>query len=116
MLCELNQYALAIEMEDQLTEIGIEDLIRLRDLYLPDGKKSYTAFVTIDNFLRWNGPDRLKRNENIKFFCLNGNISGGTFVVVVSFIEISKRSSQLQKILNSYPFLGKHLSVCRHIA
>lgn len=76
-------------MENKLTEISIEDLKRLRDLYTPDGMKSYTAFVTIDSYLRWNDEDPGAKNGNIKFFSLNGDISGGTFLVVVSFIEIA---------------------------
>ena len=75
-------------MGDRLTEISIEDLKRLRDLYTPDGVKSYTAFVTIENFLRWNEKDQKIKNENIKFLGLNDDISNGTFVVIVSFIEI----------------------------
>lgn len=57
-------------MEDRLTEIGVEDLKRLRDLYTPDGVKSYATFVTIDTYLRWNEQDRIANDENIKFFCL----------------------------------------------
>lgn len=71
-------------MEDRLTEISVEELKRLRDLYTPDGIKSYTAFVTIDNYLRWTDQDRKTANGNIKFYCLNDDISNGTFVVVVS--------------------------------
>lgn len=77
-------------MEDRLTQISIEDLTRLRDLYTPDGIKSYTAFVTIENYLRWTDHDRKTNNGNIKFFCLNGDISNGTFVIVVSFIKIAE--------------------------
>lgn len=73
-------------MSDRLTDISIEDLKRLRDLYTPDGRKSYAGFATIDNYLRWNSHEQESNNENIKFFCLNGNIAGGTFVVIVSFI------------------------------
>lgn len=71
-------------MEDRLTEISVEELKRLRDLYTPDGIKSYTAFVTIDNYLRWTDQDRKTTNGNIKFYCLNDDISNGTFAVVVS--------------------------------
>lgn len=72
-------------MGDRLTEISIEDLKCLRDLYTPDGIKSYTAFVTIDTYLRWNAQDPQSQDDSIKFYCLNGNISGGTFLVTVSF-------------------------------
>lgn len=75
-------------MSDRLTEISIENLRRLRDLYTPDGIKNYAAFAAIDNYLRWNDQDHKEHIENINFFCLNGNVSGGTFVVVVSVIRI----------------------------
>lgn len=71
-------------MEDRLAEISIDGLKRLRDLYNPDGIKSYTTFVTIDTYLRWNEQNPRSKDENIKFYCLNGNISDGTFLVIVS--------------------------------
>lgn len=80
-------------MGDRLTEISIEDLKRLRDLYTPDashGIKSLAAFVTIDTCIRWSEEDPRSKSENIKIYCLNGNISGGTFLVVVSFIKIAE--------------------------
>lgn len=73
-------------MEDKLTEIDRKNLPLLRDLYKPNGNKSYTAFVTIDTYIRW-----LQQNPNIKnlkFYCLNDDFSRGTFVVTVSTIEI----------------------------
>ena len=75
-------------MGDRLVEISIDNLKQLRDLYTPDGIKSYSAFVTIDNYLRWREQDQEARDKNIKCFCLNDDVSGGTYVVVVSFIKI----------------------------
>lgn len=93
-------------MEDQLTEISIEDLKRLRDLYTPDGTKSYTAFVTIDNYLRWTEQEQKANNGNIKFFCLNDDISNGTFAIVVSFIEICWTFD-----IERQPFSSNHLLI-----
>lgn len=80
-------------MGDRLIEIGIDELKRLRNLYTTDGITSYTAFVTIDTYLRWNEQGLRSKNGNIKFFCLNSDISNGTFLVVVSLIKIAKLST-----------------------
>lgn len=69
-------------MSDSLVEIERKDLRTLKQLYAPDGIKSYIAYTTIDNYIRW-----FEQNSNIKhvkFFCLNGDFSDGTFVVTVS--------------------------------
>lgn len=69
-------------MQDQLKVIEKKDLPLLRDLYKPGGTRSYTAYVTIDTYIRWfqQDPDI----TNVEFYCLNGDISHGTFVVTVS--------------------------------
>ena len=87
-------------MGDRLIEINIEDLKRLRNLYTPDGIKSYTAFVTIDSYIRWIEKDQ-KAKDQIKVYCLNGDISGGTYVVVVSSIDT--RGFLLQSTLMVFP-------------
>lgn len=73
-------------MADKLTEIDRKDLLLLRELYKPDGVKSYISYITIDTYIRW-----LQQDPNIKyltFYCLNGDLSQGTFVVLVSAINI----------------------------
>lgn len=75
-------------MEDRLTEISIDGLKRLRAFYTQDGIHNYTTFVTIDTYLRWNEQDPRSKDENIKFFCLNDDISGGTFLVIVSIFRV----------------------------
>lgn len=49
-------------MDDRMIETSFDDLKRLRDLYTTDGVKSYTAFVTIDTYRRWNEQDRKASN------------------------------------------------------
>lgn len=69
-------------MIDNLTEIDRQDLPFLQALYTRDRPENYITFMTIDNYIRWfkQDPDV----KNIKFFCLNGDFSDGTFVVTVS--------------------------------
>lgn len=69
-------------MKDQITEIHRKDLPVLRDLYRSNGLKNDISFVTIDTYIRWLQQD--PQINHLKFFCLNGNISHGTFVVIVS--------------------------------
>lgn len=69
-------------MTDRLVEVDRKDLPKLKELYTPDGSKSYIAYTTIDNYIRW-----FEQNPNVKhinIFCLNGNFDDGTFVVTVT--------------------------------
>lgn len=68
-------------MTDKLVEIEFKDLQNLKNLYIPDGTKSYIAYTTIDNYIRWIEQD--PNVKLVKFFCLNGDFSDGTFVVTV---------------------------------
>lgn len=68
-------------MSDYLVEIEKINWPILKELYTPDGEKSYTAFTTIDNYIRWFEED--SNVKHVKFFCLNGDFSDGTFVVTV---------------------------------
>lgn len=74
-------------MADRLVEIQYSDLPALKKLYTPDGSKSYIAYMTIDIYTRWleQDPDESKY---IKFFCLNGDFSDGTFIVTVSKLAL----------------------------
>lgn len=88
----MNQFILHVQtsqestiMADELIEIDRKDLMKLKNLYISDESKNYTAFTTIDNYIRW-----FEQNPNvkhIKFFCLNGDFSDGTFVMTVSDAE-----------------------------
>lgn len=68
---------------DCLVEIQHKNLPILREMYNSPGGKTHTAYTTIDNYIRWieQGPEETK---HIKFLCLNGDFSDGTFVVTVS--------------------------------
>lgn len=68
-------------MCDQLTEINRDDLPKLRDLYSPDTRRSYNAYVALDTYIKW-----LERDSNVthlKIYCLNGDYSHGSFVSIV---------------------------------
>ena len=67
---------------DQLTEIEPKDCQKLKNLYTPDGSKSYIAYTTIDNYIRWFEQD--PNVKHVKIFSLNGDFSDGTFVVTVN--------------------------------
>lgn len=73
-------------MSDHLVEIPPEDWQQLRSLYKSDEEKSYIAYCTIDNYIRFVKQD--PNIQHIKFYCLNGDFSDGTFVVIVSQIMI----------------------------
>lgn len=73
-------------MTDRLVEIDRIDLSNLKNLYTPDGAKSYVAYTTIDNYIRWFEQD--PNVKHIKFYCLNGDITDGTFVVTVSIYQM----------------------------
>lgn len=70
-------------MRDKLTEIARNELPTLKELYIPDGTfKKYLSYRVIDNYIKWFAQD--SNLQQIKFFCLNGNFTKGTFVVMVS--------------------------------
>lgn len=69
-------------MTDSLVEINKRDLENLKSLYIPDDMKSDVTYTTIDTYIRLFKKD--PNLENIKIFCLNGDFSDGTFVVIVN--------------------------------
>lgn len=69
-------------MTDYLVEIAQKDWPSLKQIYFPDDPKKHVAYTTIDNYIRWFEQD--PNVKHIKFFCLNGDYSDGTFVVIVS--------------------------------
>lgn len=63
---------------DRSVEINRKDLHTLRQMY---AKKNYMTYTTIDNYIQW-----FEQNPNLKhirFVCLNGDFSDGTFIVTV---------------------------------
>lgn len=69
-------------MSHRLTEILPKDWSKLSNLYKFYGTKRYTAYNTIDNYAKWLKKD--PQLKHVKFYCLNGDFSDGTFVVTVS--------------------------------
>lgn len=69
---------------DYLVEIQKKHLPILKEIYASkDGSKTHIAYATIDNYIRWLEKDP-KASTYIKFYCLNGDFSDGTFIVIVS--------------------------------
>lgn len=64
---------------DHLVEIKLHDLIELKNLYSPG---SILGLNTIANYLRWT---EIESNvADFIFYSLNGDLTDGTFVFVVS--------------------------------
>lgn len=73
-------------MGDKLTEIARSGLPSLKELYTPNRTfETYLTYRMIDNYIKWFAQD--SNLQEIKFFCLNGDFTKGTFVVVVSTVE-----------------------------
>lgn len=71
---------------DRLVEIPQKDLSTLKNLYKPkDGERTHIAYAAIDIHIRWLEQDP-EANTYIKFYCLNGDFSDGTFFVNVSIV------------------------------
>lgn len=66
---------------DNLVKIDRNKLPKLRSLFDKNEKKSFFAYMVINNYIRWfeEDPDL----EYVNFFCLNDDFSDGTFVVTV---------------------------------
>lgn len=71
---------------DRLVEIQRSDLHILRDLHAAKSDcRVSIALATIGNYIQWlEDPNESKY---VKFYCLNGDFSDGTFIVVVSIIR-----------------------------
>ncbi|XP_031628311.1 uncharacterized protein LOC116344072 [Contarinia nasturtii] len=90
---------------NRIVEIDRKDLQILKNLYTPDSSKNYTTYTTIANYIRWFEQD--PNMNHIKFFCLNGDFSDGTFVVTDqfgayadTFNESHENLSQLLQLLD----------------
>lgn len=92
------------EMSDRLVEIDRKDWSSLKQLYTPDGDKSYTAYITIDSYIRC--IEQNPNDEYIKLYCLNGDFSDGTFAVTVS-----KPNEIYSSLSLEYP-LGPLFCIC----
>lgn len=70
-------------MKDCAVKINKNQLKILQQLYKrKNDTKYFIAQMAIDNFIKWFDQD--PNIDNVIFFCLNGDISDGTFVVIVS--------------------------------
>lgn len=67
---------------DFISEISQADLPKLRDLYLRDWPDNIIGYSTVNNYIRW--LEKHLNIANLKFYCLNGDFSDGTFAIVVS--------------------------------
>lgn len=72
-------------MKDHLVKINPENLKSLKELYEKAGSKYYITYLTIKNYLNWFVQH--SEVKNVDFYSLNGDISDGTFVVIVSIKE-----------------------------
>lgn len=71
-------------VSDHLVEIPSKDLPTLKNMYKSkDGERTQIAYEAIDVLMRILEQDP-SANTFIKFYCLNGDISDGTFIVMVS--------------------------------
>lgn len=91
-------------MTNRLIEIDRIDLPCLQSHYSRNGEnKTFLAYLVIDNYIRWFKD--YPNIEGVKFFCLNGNFSDGTFVVTVRIPFFFLRKLNLnnyKKIRNKY--------------
>lgn len=67
---------------DHLVKIKLDDLIELKNLYLPKSPNNILGLSTIENYLRWT---EIESNlADFIFYSLNGDVTDGTFVFTVS--------------------------------
>lgn len=70
---------------NQLIEIRSIDWPELRDKFLDNWPDDHVGYYLVDNYIRWIAKE--PNIQNLSFYSLNGDLSDGTFVVVVSFIQ-----------------------------
>lgn len=68
--------------EDSLIKVDKTKLPKLRNLYAKHDEKTFLSYMVINNYIRWFEKD--PSLKYVEFFCLNGDISDGTYVVTVS--------------------------------
>lgn len=92
-------------MSYELTEIDRKQLPLLRNLYADNASTNYISYVTVDTYIRWfeQDPDV----KQIKFFCLNGDLSRGTFVVTVKYKLINAKLKKNRKKIKNRNNLKK---------
>lgn len=79
-------------MIDRLVEIEQKDLPKLQKYYSSNDSKSFVAYTTITNYMNWFEQE--PNMKHVKFFCLNGDFSGGTFALTVSFWDFTENLNE----------------------
>lgn len=70
-------------MKDCAVKMDKNQLKILQQLYKQKNETKYfISQMAIDNFIKWYDQD--PNVDYVHFFCLNGDISDGTFIVIVS--------------------------------
>lgn len=69
-------------MKDILVGIDRKDWITLRNLYKENSVAHYLAYATIENCIQL--IERYPNVKHVNLFCLNGDFSDGTFIMIVS--------------------------------
>lgn len=67
---------------NKLTKIPPNDLPGLRDLFVQYWPKHVIGYYTIDNFVKWFEQD--PNYADAELYCLDGDWSDGTYVILVS--------------------------------
>lgn len=76
-------------MNDSAIKIDKNEWKNLRDLFALGKSESFLAYCTVDYFIRFLEIVPDCRDDQIEAFCLNGDWSDGTFVIVVSQFHFS---------------------------
>lgn len=68
-------------MFDKLVKIERKNWPNLRDLYSSHDTNTFLGYCVVENYIQWFEKD--PQNQNVAFYCLNGDWSDGTFVAIV---------------------------------
>lgn len=110
---EIDQCLFHSSMENTLVKVDRNDWHILRNMYEKSGEEYYLTYAVIDNFIQLFEQDQNVKHVNL--FCLNGDYSDGTFVMIVSIkifhlnIKIFEIKVQLNYHRTGEPFTPIHL-------
>lgn len=68
---------------DKLQEVPRDDLPKLRSMFLRDWPNHCLGYGTLQNYEHWYKKD--PNYSDGRVYCLNGDWSDGSFMVIVSF-------------------------------
>ncbi|XP_063697440.1 uncharacterized protein LOC134828395 [Culicoides brevitarsis] len=90
---------------NQLVEIPSNNWVSLRDLFLTNWPNDHVGYYLVDNYVKWVEKD--PNIKNLAFYCLNGDWSDGTFVVIDRFqlfiyskSDTNERLTELLRLLD----------------